>query len=416
MSMLVILLPAPRPADEAPAAEQPLLTWLLSPDGLAISRQGQASAAALPKADTVVAVVDAQAVAWHRLVAPKAPANRLRAALAGMLEEQLLADDEHTHLALAPQWAAGQDTWVAALPKPWLQAQLASLAAAGVLPDRLVPALAPRLDATAGADAPSGHFFSLDDSAGDSPDHPHLRLALSDAQGACCLPLAGAWARAALPGWQARGAQFTATPAAAAAAERWLGQSVAVRSAADQALAAVRQPWNLLQFDLLPQTRGRLALGKLGRQMLSPAWAPARWGVAALLALQVLALNVSALRQQDALADSRRAMDALLRSSHPQVRAVLDAPAQMRSETARLRVAAGVPAEDDFEAALAAAAAAWPEGLPPASQLRYEPGRLSLPAGAFTPPQVEQFGQRLKASGWTVAQQDGSLVLQLAKP
>ena len=48
-----------------------------------------------------------------------------------MLEEQLLADDEHTHLALAPQWAAGQDTWVAALPKPWLQAQLASLAAAG---------------------------------------------------------------------------------------------------------------------------------------------------------------------------------------------------------------------------------------------------------------------------------------------
>ena len=366
----------------------------------------------------MVVVVPAVAIAWHRLTTPRAPANRLRAALGGMLEEQLLADDDSVHLALAPRALPGLPVWVAALHKPWLLAQLARLAGAGLVVDRLVPALAPSLlpdGATAGsADAaslaPTGHFFNHTDPTG--AEAPWL--ALSDADNALCLPLVGGLARTLQQRWSARDALYSATPAAAAAAELWLDAPVAVRSIAEQALAAVRSPWNLLQFDLTPQHRGSLALGKLGRHLLSPAWAPVRHGVLALLLLQLVGLNMVAWQQERALADRRGAMDALLRSSHPQVRAVLDAPLQMQRETAALRVAAGVPGEDDFEPMAAAVAAAWPDGQPPATQLRFETGRLSVPAVGWQVPQIEQLRSRLQPAGWALDNSDGRLVIQRA--
>ena len=418
MALLVILLPPPPRADAVALAEPAPLAWLLSPDGLTLTRQGESAPALCPKADSVVVVLPAISVAWHHPSAPRAPANRLRAALGGVLEEQLLADDEQVHLALAPGVQPGAPVWVAALHKPWLLAHLAALAAAGLVVDRLVPALAPVLRPAGAAlaasdNTASGHFFSAaaaDGAAGADADW----LALSDADGALCLPLSGALARTLQARWSARGAVFSATPAAAAAAEHWLSAPVAVRSAAELALAAVRSPWNLLQFDLAPQHRSSLALGKLGRQLLSPAWAQARWGLAALLVLQLLGLNVTAWQQQHALTEKRSAMDALLRSSHPQVRAVLDAPLQMQRETAALRLAAGVPGDEDFEPLLAAAAAAWPDGLPPPTQLSFETGRLSLPAASLPPPQTEQLRSRLQPGGWALDNSEDRLVIYRA--
>lgn len=416
MSLLVILLPAPPRADAPPTAEPAPLDWLLSPDGLSVARRGSSAPAMCPKADSVVAVAPAQAIAWHRPVAPRAPANRLRAALGGMLEEQLLADDDDVHLALAPRVLPGAPVWVATMHKPWLRTQLAPLAAAGLVVDRLVPAWAPQL-AEAGAAkaapvAPAGHFSSATEGA----DPDALLLALADADGALCLPTAGSLARALQPAWSARGTVWSATPSAAAAAERWLGAPVAVRSDAEMALAAVRSPWNLLQFDLAPRHRGSLAVGRLARQLLSPAWSAARWGAAALLAVMVLGLNAMAWQQQRTLTEQRSAMNALLRSAHPQVRAVLDAPVQMQRETAALRVAAGVPGDEDFERLLAAAAAAWPDGQPSAAQLRFETGRLSLPAAGWPAPQIDSLRQRLGASGWALDQTDGRLVIRRAGP
>ena len=419
MALLVILLPAPPPAPAAlPAAavlatDPAPLAWLLSADGLVIGRQGSSAPAACPKADTVVAVLPAGSVAWHRPVLPRAPANRQRAALGGVLEDQLLADEATVHLALAPRCTPGTPCWVAAVNKPWLQAQLAALAGAGLVVDRLVPALAPLLLADGqtadgpGAE-PAGHFFNADEATGPEATW----LALRDADGALCLPLAGGLARSLQARWSARGASFSATPAAAVAAEHWLGAPVAVRSTAEVALAAARSPWNLLQFDLAPQRRSSLALGKLGRQLLSPAWAQARWGLLALVLLQLTGLNVMAWQQQRALADKKTGLDTLLRSAHPQVRAVLDAPLQMQRETAALRVAAGVPGPDDFEPMLAAAAAAWPDGQPPAAQLRFEPGRLSLAASGWPAPQIAQLRSRLLATGWAVDNAEGRLVIQ----
>ena len=408
MAMLVILLPAPRMADLPAADDTAPLAWLLSADGLGLSRQGDDIATPWPKADSVVAVVPALALAWHRLVLPKAPAGQLRAALGGVLEEQLLVDDAQAHLALAPQGLPGSPTWVAAMHKPWLQAQLARLAASGLAVDRVVPAWAP----AAVAASPAGHFFSAADASGNASTW----LALQDEDGALCLPLAGGLARQLQARWSARQARFTSTPAADAAAEHWLGAPVAVRTEAEIALAAARSPWNLLQFDLLPQNRGSLALGKLARQWAGPAFAMARRGVLALLLIQLLGLNVMAWQQQTALGDRRAALDALLRRAHPQVRAVLDAPLQMQRETAALRAAAGVPGDDDFEPMLAALAGAWPDGQAPVAQLRFEPGRLSLPAAGWPPALVEQLRGRLQTGGWALASAEGRLDMQRAAP
>jgi general secretion pathway protein L len=421
MALLVILLPALRADPVVSAAAEPsgatTLSWLLSEDGIALTRQGESAPALCPKADSVVAVLPADAVAWHRPILPRAPANRMRAALAGVLEEQLLADDDQVHLALAPDATPGKPGWVAALNKPGLRAQLAALAAAGLSVDRLVPALAPALPpeglaAGAAGNEPSGHFFNSHDAFGADVQW----LALRDADSALCVPLAGSLARNLQLRWSARGARFSATPAAAAAAERWLGTAVAVSSTAEQALAALRSRWNLLQFDLAPQRRGSMALGKLARRLLSPAWRPARLGLLSLLLLQLAAINLMAWQQQRAQTQLRAAMDALLRSSHPQVRAVLDAPLQMQRETAALRAAAGVPSPDDFEPMLAAAAAAWPPGQAPAAQLRFEPGRLNLSAVGWQAPQIDQLRQRLQAAGWALEAAEGRLLIQRAKP
>jgi general secretion pathway protein L len=197
----------------------------------------------------------------------------------------------------------------------------------------------------------------------------------------------------------------------AAAAERWLGAPVPVSSEAEALLAAARSPWNLRQFSLVSHHRGLRALRDVGKQFMSPGWRTVRWGLVAFLALQVVGLNLWAWQQQRTLAGRQQAMNELLRSAHPQVRAVLDAPAQMQRETELLRAAAGRAGEGDLEPLLALAAQAWPLGQPPVQSLRFEAGKLTLPAVGWAPQQLEQFRDRIAAAGATLDITEGRLVL-----
>ena len=61
--------------------------------GLSLESQGHCAAALLPRATMVVAALADADVSWHRIILPRAPAARLRAALQGVLEEAVL--DEH---------------------------------------------------------------------------------------------------------------------------------------------------------------------------------------------------------------------------------------------------------------------------------------------------------------------------------
>ena len=169
------------------------------------------------------------------------------------------------------------------------------------------------------------------------------------------------------------------------------------------------------QFDLARRSRGIRALRDVARRLQSPAWRPLRLGLGALVVTQLVGLNAWAWHLRSTL-DSRRAAEvALLKSTFPQVSAVLDAPVQMRREVAQLRTAAGKADEGDLEPLLQAAASAWPADAAAAEQLRFEPGRLTLTAANWSPEQTAQFRDRLRPQGLQVESVEGRLVLSRAR-
>ena len=410
MSVLIVLIPprprlAPRPTgDGTPAPRSDEFDYLLSADGETLSAQGHAAPARLPQADSVIAVLGDADVAWHRVVLPRAPAARMRAALQGVLEEALLDEDSAVHMALPPQPAPGQLNWVAVVHRPWLAGELSRLERGGRSVDRVVPSSVPGVGA-------EGHFFV---SAGATADNPTLHLSYADSDGHCVLRLTGSLPRQRFQRAADKAVRWTAAPAAAAAAEGWLGRPVTVIDDAMRALQATQSVWNLRQFEFAVRHRGMRALREGRRQFFGPAWRPVRIGLVGVVALHLVGLNVWAYQQRQALADKRQAMVALLKSTHPGVRAVLDAPLQMARETDALRAAAGRPGESDLESLLAAAASAWPEEAGPLQGLRFENARLSLPAPGWAPASVEAFRARLQPGGWVVEATDGQLTLSRA--
>jgi len=258
-------------------------------------------------------------------------------------------------------------------------------------------------------DPPSGHFLHADPARGES-----LVLNWADVQGVAALSLQGGLARSLLPQPFPEGARLSASPAASTAAEEWLDGPVAVVSPAERALEATRSLWNLRQFELARRSKGIRALRDGLRGLRSPAWRPLRYGVVALVLTQLIGLNLWAWRLRSEIDARRTAQVALLQASFPQVRAVLDAPLQMRREVALLRSAAGKPDETDLEPLLQAAAAVWPADLAAVDAIRFEPGRLTLAASSWDASRIEQFRAQLRPHGLQVEAIDGRLVLSRA--
>ena len=427
MTLLAIQLPsrdrlgARAGAHRAPPGLRLPAEWafVLSSDGRVATQTGQAAAALLPKADHTVLVLAEADVSWHLIDIPRAPAARLRAALAGVMEEALLDDDDGTlHFALAADAAPGRRGWVGVTDGRRLAAALAALEGAGLTIERVVPAAAP-LPVGSSAVATRGHFHVGGDVEGATvaeDEHPWLTLVHPD--GVLCVRVAGGLARALLPpellaDAQAEG-QWSASPAAASAAERLLGRPVALLAEAQRTLEATRGSTNLRQFDLAARHRGTRALSDGARRFFSADWRAVRIGVAAFVLLQLVGLNAYAWQQRQALQSKRAAMTDLLKTAHPGVRAVLDAPLQMQRETDRLRAAAGRAGAADLEALLAAAAAAWPDGAGPTQTLRFEAGSLTLAAPGWAEPQVQQFRERIRAGGYGAEFAEGRVVVTRA--
>jgi len=377
--------------------------YALSPDGLALGAHGHAAAPALPKADTVVAVLSDADVSWHRITLPKAPANRLRAAIAGVLEEALLEDPEATHFAVAPQAAAGQPCWIATAHRHWLRTELARLQKARVFVDRVVPASWPD-------DPPQGHFAESGDP--DRADAGDISLTWAHADGVSTMRLGGL-ARALVPLPPPAGTRWSATPGAATAAERWLGAPVAVMPAPQRLLQAARTLWNLRQFELAQRSRGSRAAMDALRKLSSREWRPARMGLIALVLAQVIGLNLWAQHLRQSIDERRDAAESLVKASFPHLNTNDIKRAMslvMQREVNILRQAAGKPAETDFEPMLRAAALAWPGDQPPPGSVRYETGKLTLGVQSWAAPQVEQFRSSLQPLGWQVSQAGDGLV------
>ena len=401
MSILIIQLPtrarhqADAPASDAASASAgpKEYSFVLSADGVSVHRQGRSVAAMLPRADSVVAVMPATDLSWHRLTLPKAPPARLRAALAGMLEEVLLDDPEELHLALAPQAKVGQQTWVAVCDHTWLTSQLMALEKAKLRVERVVPAVAPDEPASAYFHEAQDGASTEGDAAGD------MLLTWSSAEGVSTWPAAGSLARGLLPDPLPVQTRFFATPPVASPAERWLGRAVTVQTQSEHLLMASRSLWNLLQFELTPRSKGVHALSDQWRRFMSPQWRPARVGLMALVGVQLLGLNLWAWQQKQQVQAKRGELVRILKQAHPQVQVVLDAPAQMQRETEALRAAAGATGDNDLEALMGMVAMAWPP-LRPTASLQYDGTTLTLmPPTGWGPDDLTQFRARLSASG-----------------
>ena len=408
MSTLIILLAAqprlaaPTTAGHVAPAE---FDYVLSVDGQRVTEHGRATPAALPRAALVVAVLRPGDVAFQRIALPKAPAARMRAALTGVMEEGLLEDEDEVHLGLAPDAKPGAEHWVAVVNKPWLRTQLAALEAGNVALDRAVPSWWPDQGV-------AGHTFREG-----GPDEP-AQLAWRDDAGVLCVPLTSPVSRAlltALP--EDTVVRWTATPETALDASEFVGMPVASVTDEEQGLRAARAGWNLLQFELAPQRRGvKLVRDLAARFAFDPAWRVTRLGLVALLAVTLLGLNIRAFQENHRIVQKKAALAASVTEAFPNVKSVSDPAAQAQREIDLLRAAAGRPGDGDIETLLQAAESAWPQSHSPISNLKFEPGHLTLPADGWTPQEIERFTTQLRAASVDVQSGTGKLVLSHRQP
>lgn len=406
MSTLILTLPS------TPGDAQTRYSYALTADGQAVAAHAWASASGLPTAgvDDIVAVVPAAALSWHQVELPKGLTTnspRLRSALQSLLEDRLLDEPEHMHLALEPAPRPGQPVWVAACQRAWLTQHLQTLEAAGRAANRIVPEFAP-------------HAEPLRLVTQGEAQQARLVLTGSDA-GVISLPLhsdtlALALGQQPLP----EDATVLAEPAVAALTEQLLGRKARLQQAAETAVQAAQSPWDLAQFDLVNTGRTRAAkrMGGLLRQLWhAPEWRPARWGVAVLLLAQVLGLNLWAWQTQNRWQAQRQQMDQVLLQTFPQVKVVVDAPVQMGRELAQLRLASGASSGRDLEAMLSAVGNALPPGRS-ATALDYSNGELQLKGLNLSASEAEALTERLRPQGYR-SRSEGSnqlLIQQDATP
>lgn len=400
------------------------LDWVLSDDGLEVREHGHAQASLLPSDAEVVLALPPRAVSWHRVDLPKVGAGKLRAVLDGLLEDRLLADTGQLHYALETGGRPGQTVWVAACDKAWLQAWLQTLEAAGRPVSRIVPVLAPL-----GADAHPGELQHWAHHAGGQP-----WLGSASAAGVSCTPLpepGSGFSDSAfgtltlephLPDPSAsdlHGAEALleplcmADPAVAGLAEHALHQRFDLVPLADWLLRSARNGWNLAQFDLSLSARARH--GQRLRQALrewrsAPAWRPMRWGVAALMAVQVVGLNLSAWHERQRLDAKQQSLRQTLQQTFPGVTLVIDAPAQMRREVEQLQQGSGVLSQGDLETMLAALGDATPGQGPGSIDYATRSGRFGAWPGGPAP--LASVQPALQGRGWRVSAEGEQLILQ----
>jgi general secretion pathway protein L len=394
--------------------------WASSPDGRQVSNHGTSALSALPTDAELVLVLPPQSVSWHQIALPKVPAARLRAVLDGLLEERLLSDTAELHFALAPGAKAGATVWVAACHKAWLQRWVQALEQSGRPVTRIVPGLSPLSATAAGETTAPGLTVHWAHHQSDQ-----AWLASASATGVSCTPLtpqAGAALDITAPSDNAQ-VEWLTEPAAAAQAERCFDQRFALLTLPNWLLRCAQSGWNLAQFDLSLSNSARRGqrLRQFWRELRgSPAWRPVRWGLAALVAVQLIGINAAAWQERRALKAKQVAVSQVLTSTFPHVTLVLDAPVQMQRELANIRQSSGQLSTLDMEAMLSAIARAGAEEPVTLRSIQYQrqgsagDGQFVGDESAATAwPRLEA---ALRRAGWDTSVQDNRLTLRPAQP
>jgi general secretion pathway protein L len=343
-------------------------------DGHSVLRSATGAAATLSThAGEVVAVVPHSRLAWLRVQLPTASHGpRLQSVLHGLLEDRLLDEPQQLHIVLAPdaeQTArTGGDTLVAVCDKQWLREALSPLQAAGLTVQRIVPELSP-------SDTPVLQVMG-------EPDHS--QSVLCHAHGVTLLPPNTAQWRA-FTELNQDDLQIQAEPAMVTRVQHTLQRQPMMQSAAQRWVKSSQSAWDLAQGEW-----AQGPLQRLQRQVLAawqtvlnaPDWKPVRWGVVALIALQVLGLNALAWRERSALNAQQASLQSILQTTFPSVTLVIDAPLQMQREVDALQQKSGSASSTDLEPLLAALAGVLPAGQTP-QQIHYANHALRVQGVTF---------------------------------
>lgn len=373
---------------------------------------------AAERATEVVAVLPAAAVSWHRVDLPPGlhkQSARLPAVLQGLLEDRLLDDPSQLHMALQTGWKDNPRPWVAVCDRTWLSAHLQALEQAGLTVHRIVPELNPasalafdaQLQLTALGDAGDGWLWM---------SHPERgvwghALAGSSAQ---ALSLA---ARGILEA-ERPSMDVQAEPGVVALVSEILATPARLMSPAQHWQSALASDWDLAQFDFQANARSRyLKTWQRGASSVwrSATWRPLRWGLALLLASQLIGLNAWAWKTRADWQTQQQSWAQSLRATFPKTQVVVDAPLQMAREVERLRQASGQLSPSDLEAMLNALGQALPQSLAAPGQWAYQPGQLRLQG--FHPSNTEQqaLQSALAAQGYN-GRADGDAWLMTLAP
>lgn len=404
--MATLLITLPRTGLQAGTA----VDYVLSPDSLRVGTASSAALALLPGANgavtsalgrinEVVLMVGAAQISWHQVQLPKGVGSaRLRAVLEGLLEDQLLDEPAALHLALAPGASKATSAWVAVCDKAWLRNAVQALEAVGITVARIVPELVPQ------ADADSSALYAIENAGQPLLLHTHS----SGVQAWPLLPSTVAhvnWPQDRL---------VRAEPAVAALAEQLLGRSVTLQSRAERALAACQTDWDLAQLDLVSNQRSRnlKRLGSAWQTLLhAPRWRAARWSLVAVLAANIVGLNVRAAVERADLKAQRQAIAAVLTTTFPATQVVVDAPLQMQRAVGELQQRTGALGTGDAETLLAAWARAVPDASAPTG-IDFANGELQLHGLSLPANTLAQATGALKTQGVSLKATGSDIVLK----
>ena len=395
MSTLIIMLPL-----EA-AQAQTEFDFIVIAEGGGVVQAGRARAEALPlldkSGDDCVALAPLRALSWHRVILPDGVspgAARLPAVLAGLLEDELLDAPERLHFALPPGSGPGLPQWVAACDRRWLAMAYQALQAAGrpvsrVLPEWGPPASPLRLHVAGPVEDP---VLLVSSEAGVSAfalslGAPDWLLASQHGEG-------GEHGDGGAPN-PGDDMLVTAEAGLTEQASALLKRPVQPLSRDERWIAAAAARWDLAH---------RLTLRKHARRvrfewLLAPRWRSARWAALLLLGVNLLGLNAWAWIDRQQLRAQQALVTQVLSRSFPQLKTIVDAPAQMAREVRLLAQASASPAAADLDVMLAVLG----RTLPPersALQLDYRNAELRLQGLALQPGEARSLTSALQAQGY----------------
>lgn len=397
-----LVMPPPPHAPEGTAWE-----WVRS-DAPQSIQQSAGVPTATGNGDTVL-IVPGAALSWHRVSLPQGLLGRngqarnptkLRAALEGLLEDQLLDEPAQLHLALQATAIGTGALWVAACQRAWLQDTLEVLTRAGHTVHRIVPEWAP----SSSADTQPKLWLTGDAEAAEmvwaNSEGVHRRTLRHGNTGTGAAPT----------GWPMSAAVW-AEPACAALAEQLLHREATVQHRAQRLQDSTDTDWNLAQDEFASRNAVLRCAGDAALTLLqAPAWRPARWAFAFLCAVQVVGLNAQAWQARQALSSQRNAIQNVLLSTFPNTTVVVDAPLQMQRAVDALGQSSGQAQARDLERMLEAFGMLSLTSNAPAA-IEFVAGELRLSGMNTDPDATQGLRDGLQARGYRTRLDGNTLVI-----